>query len=101
MQSDVITSQWAAGLGMQPSADGWTIEITLSTVPMSHWFYKRNKLRPEDVKLSLTAPGWGHWVAQLDRHDRLYQVQWRQGNDLRVESEQLRFRKLLKWPAMP
>jgi hypothetical protein len=101
MALDETTREWIATLDMHPVADDWAIQMTLSTVPMSHWFYKRNKLRPEDVRLELVAPGWGHWRVELERHDRQYLAQWRTAGDFRVVAKQLRYRKLVQWPSLP
>jgi hypothetical protein len=100
MQPDADTRRWIDSLGMQPTHDGWTIQFQLSTVPMSHWFFKRNKLRPQDVSLTLTAPSWGHWSVDLRRHDGAYLVQWKQGLDIIVEAAELRYRRLTPWPAL-
>jgi hypothetical protein len=85
---------WARDLGLNPSNDGWTTKFTISTVPIENWFYSRNKLKPEDLKLELIVPQWGSWIAQLDRHDGLFQVQWRPSNSMCVESQQLKYRKI-------
>ena len=42
----------------------------------------------------------GGWRLDLARHDKLFQAKWRTKNDLRVEPQQLRFRKLLEWPRL-
>lgn len=101
MEAAAIATCFVASLGMQPSTDGWTLEFTLSTVPMSYWFYQRNRLQPGDVKLSLTIPSWGLWVVNLLRHDREYHVQWRAKIDVQIEAQQIKYRKLLKWPELP
>lgn len=74
--------------------------VVLTNEPIEHWFYKRNLLRPESVKLDLLIPSIGNWRVDLSRHDNLYQVQWRPGNDVRIDSQQLRYRKLIKWPRL-
>lgn len=74
--------------------------VVLSNEPIEYWFYKRNRLRPESLKLDLLIPSIGNWRVDLSRHDNLYQAQWRPGNDLRIDSQQLRYRKLIKWPRL-
>jgi hypothetical protein len=91
---------WARDLGLNTSNDGWTIKFTISTVPIENWFYSRNKLNPEDLKLELIVPQWGLWNAQFDRHDGLFQVQWRPSNAMYVESQQLKYRKIMQWPQL-
>lgn len=93
-------SNWIFNLDLKPTSDGWTIAITLSTAPVENWFYKRNKLKPEDLKLTLTIPSRGNWIVELNRHDQLFQVQWRPDNDTRVESQQMKYKRLIKWPAL-
>lgn len=92
--------QFLAQLGARPAQEGWTLQITLSTVPMDYWFYQRNRLQGVDLQLSLVNPAWGNWVVKLERRDEAYFAQWREDDDLRVESEQLRYRKLTPWPRL-
>ncbi|AFR04181.1 hypothetical protein PEC301653_22500 [Pectobacterium carotovorum subsp. carotovorum] len=75
--------------------------IDLSNEPPEHWFYKRNKLRPESLKLELRIPFNGNWLVDPSRHDKLFNIQWRPNDDLRIVSDQLRYRKLIKWPRLP
>lgn len=74
--------------------------IVLSNEPPEHWFYKRNMLRPESLRLDLCIPSNGNWWIDLSRHDKQFNIQWRPDDDLRVESQQLRYRKLIKWPRL-
>ena len=74
--------------------------IDLSNESPEHWFFKRNRLRPESLKLDLCIPSSGNWCVDLSRHDRQFNIQWRQNDDLRIESQQLRYRKLIKWPRL-
>lgn len=94
------TAPWFAMLGLEDMADGTVLSITLSNEPIEFWFYKRNKLRPESLKLQLIAPSSGLWRVDLERHDKLFLAQWRPGGDLRIESQQLRYRKLVEWPRL-
>ena len=90
---------WLEPKGLSASGDDWTIHFTLSNVPTENWFYKRNRLRPEDLKLTLDVPQWGLWRLQLERHDRLFVAQWRPAGFF-VDSQQLRYRKLIQWPTL-
>lgn len=74
--------------------------IDLMTEPPEHWFFKRNKLRPDSLKLDLCIPSNGNWRVDLSRHDNLFNVQWRPNDDLRIESQQLRYRKQVRWPRI-
>ena len=93
-------AHWFAQFDMGDMPQGSTFSIVLSNDPIEHWFYKRKKLRPESLKLELIVPSWGHWRLQLERHEPLYLAQWRPNDDLRIESQQLRYRKLVKWPRL-
>ncbi|VVN82922.1 hypothetical protein PS708_01250 [Pseudomonas fluorescens] len=94
------TAQWFAMLGLGDAPNYSVISITLSNEPIECWFYKRNKLRPESLKLHLTASPSGLWRVELERHDKLFLAQWRPGDDMRIESQQLRYRKLVQWPRL-
>jgi len=105
MQPSTVTREkldnWPETLDLIPKEEGWTIEFTLSCVPMEHWFYKRNQLKPEDVKISLITPQWGAWIVQLDRHDGLYQIQWHSPDSrISIKSQPLKYRKIIKWPTL-
>src|SRR5471030_2139652 len=39
--------------------------IDLTNEPPKHWFYQRNKLRPESLKLDLCIPSNGNWCVDL------------------------------------
>jgi hypothetical protein len=41
--------------------------IDLTNEPPEHWFYKRNKLRPESLKLDLHIPSNGNWLVKAAR----------------------------------
>ena len=92
--------KWLQSLGLSSDENYWTISFTLSTTKIDNWFYSRNKLKNEDVKIELITPSSGTWVVQLERKDRLYVAQWRKENDFRIESQQIKFRKLVKWPEL-
>ena len=91
---------WINQFSLSHPQKGWVIGFRLSTVPIENWFYKRNQLKEDSIKFDLTVPDYGLWVATLERHDGLFQVQWRPDNDLRVESQQLKYRKMVKWPHL-
>jgi hypothetical protein len=92
--------RWASSIGLDELPNGWVLRFTLSTVPIENWFYRRNKLKPDSIQLTLSVPDYGLWVAQLERHDELFQVQWRTGDDLRVQSQQLKYTRLVAWPRL-
>ncbi|MFW2056667.1 hypothetical protein F4U02_10920 [Acinetobacter haemolyticus] len=88
-------SEWISKLGLTELPMNWVISITLSTVPIEHLFYKRNKLKPESIKLRLSVPEYG-----LYRHDDLFQAQWRPNSDFRVQSQQLKYQRFVEWPRL-
>ncbi|KQB52580.1 hypothetical protein AQS70_13845 [Pseudomonas endophytica] len=92
-------TEWFATLGVDEVSYS-VCAIDLTNEPIEYWFYKRNQLRPESLKLNLCVPANGNWCVDLSRHDKLFNVQWRPNDDLRVESQQLRYRKLIKWPHL-
>ncbi|MCD5977961.1 hypothetical protein [Pseudomonas quasicaspiana] len=92
-------AEWFASFGVDEVSYS-VCSIDLSNEPPEHWFYRRNKLRPESLKLDLNIPADGSWRVDLSRHDNLFNVQWRSDDDLRVESQELRYRKLIKWPRL-
>jgi hypothetical protein len=92
-------AEWFASLGIEEVSYS-VCGIVLTNEPPEHWFYKRNKLRPESLKLELRIPSNGNWLVDLSRHDQLFNVQWRPDDDLRIQSAQLRYRKLVKWPRL-
>jgi hypothetical protein len=99
-ESPDVIETWCSRLGVTSEAEAWSVGFSLSTVPMENWFYKRKALRPEDLKLELTVPSYGLWLAELRRHDNLFLIQWRPNGDFRVESSQLKYKKIIKWPVL-
>ena len=53
------TAQWFAMLGLGDIPNYSVISIILSNEPIEHWFYKRNRSRPESLKLELLVPHRG------------------------------------------
>ena len=99
-ESPTVMANWISELGIKTEAAAWSVGFTLSTVPIDYWFYKRNALKPEDIQLSLIVPSYGLWRAELSRHDGLFVAQWRPNGDFRVDSQQMKYRQLVKWPVL-
>lgn len=99
-ESPAAMSDWIAALGIPDESEHWSVAFAISTVPIERWFYARNKLAPDAIKLDLVVPKVGLWRATLSRRDESFQAQWRPNGDLRVESAQLKYRKLVAWPAL-
>ncbi|MET3120172.1 hypothetical protein AAKU64_004420 [Undibacterium sp. GrIS 1.8] len=100
LELDSKTAGWGELIGMNPALTDWVLNITLSTVPIEYWFYARNKLKPEDLSVELLVPSYGLCCAELTRNDRVFQVQWRPNNEVSVDSQQMKYRRLVKWPSL-
>lgn len=100
MEQNEEVENWLSSFDIKADADQWTIQFTLSTVDMQNWFYRRNRLKDEDVKLTLIVPQWGSWVAQVERKDGLYVAQWRPNGNFSVDSQQMKYWRLMQWPSL-
>ncbi|MCB4806617.1 hypothetical protein LG651_00025 [Tamlana sp. 62-3] len=87
---------WISSLGLTPTSKYWDITFTLSSTEIEKWLYRRNKLKPEDTRISLSVRSFGSWTVNLERHDKLYISQWRANNDFRVESQQMKYSTFIK-----
>lgn len=97
---DEASQAWASMVDMAPETVPWAVTLRMSTVPMEYWFYKRKRLRPEDLDLELSIPSYGLWRATLRRHDGLFLAQWRPNGNFSVESQQLKYKRLIPLPAL-
>jgi hypothetical protein len=92
-------AEWFASFGVaEVSYSGCSVDLPNESP--ERWFYKRNKLRPESLVLDLRIPSNENGLVDLSCHDNLFNIQWRQNDDLSIESEQLHYRKLIKWPRL-
>lgn len=82
-----------------PELPAWQIDIAIATRSPIEWTTRRNALQPDDMWLSLTLRSFFPWQVQLKRHDRLFVVDWTD-RGVTIESEQLRYRKIMKWPEI-
>ncbi len=89
---------WARSVGIQPTADSWSVSIRLGTAPPHYWLARRDELKPTDVSVELLAANLREWRVQAARLDRLYSAQWRPSG-ITVATEDLRFKSLVAWPA--
>lgn len=100
MKENEKVHNWISSLGLTPTSEYWDITFTLSSTAMEKWLYRRNKLKPQDTRISLSVRSFGQWVVHLERHDKLYESQWRANNDFRVESQQMKYSTFIKWPKL-
>lgn len=75
------------------------LAFTLSTTNIENWLYGRNKLKDEDIRLDFTLSDNGRWLVQLERKDRLFVAQWRPDNVFHNDSQLLKYRSFIQWPA--
>lgn len=94
----VDNTAWACSVGIQPTADSWSVSIRLGTAPPHYWLSRRDELKPTDVSVELLVANSREWRIQAARVDRLYSAQWRQ-TGITVATEDLRFKSLAAWPA--
>jgi hypothetical protein len=89
---------WARSVGIQPTAESWSVGIRLGTAPPHYWIARRDELKPSDVSVELLVANSREWRIQVARLDRLYSAQWRPSG-ITVATEALRFKSLSAWPA--
>lgn len=75
------------------------LAFTLSTTHIENWLYGRNKLKNEDIRLDFTISDDETWQVQLERKDRLFLAQWRPNNHFHIDSQLLKYRSFIQWPA--
>ncbi len=86
-------------LGLVPPTGAlWGFHVSWSTTNPPDWVVQRNRLRPDDVRFTLSLCQ-SYWTAKLERRDESYKVIWN-GQDPRVDSAQLRYRVLTPWPPL-
>jgi hypothetical protein len=85
-------------LGITLPKGNWTIILVVSTVPIDRWFYRRNALKGEDLRLEITLGNEGRWKVMLARHDNEFLVTWGRDFQPQVRAEQLKYRRMVKWP---
>jgi hypothetical protein len=73
--------------------------FTLSTCNIEYWLYSKNKLKDEDIRLDFTLFDKGSWLVHLERKDRVFVAQWRADNIFHINSQLLKYRSFIQWPA--
>lgn len=92
------TMDWLLSKGIKPTENHWSISFTITTTHIENWFYSRNKLKADHLRLVFTIYSYNSWLIQLERKDKLYVAQWRPNNLFHINSQQLKYTKLTKWP---
>ena len=90
--------EFLESIGFHITGEPWSIHIQWSTVNPKNWVVSRNSLEPSDLLLTLSIND-RYWNVSLQRRDEVFYVAWRESG-IDVESQQLKFRKLTKWPAI-
>jgi len=93
-------NDWISDKGLETTVEPWSIFFTVTTTNIEHWLYSRNKLQDDHVKLELKLSHDGRWLATLERKDGLYVVQWRPDKYINIEAQQLKYRRMIKWPEL-
>ena len=90
--------EFLESIGFVINSEPWSIHIQWGTVNPKDWVISRNTLAPADLLLTLSIND-RYWNVSLQRRDEVFNVIWRESG-IDVESQQLKFRKLIKWPAI-
>jgi hypothetical protein len=90
---------WAKLAGVAAPVEDGSYLIKLSTAPVEHWFFKRSKLTPQTTTIEANIRHTS-WTVKLTREDRLFFVIWSSGGKLSVTSDQLKYQRLVRWPAL-
>lgn len=98
LDTPVDNTVWAKSVGIEPTADSWSVSVRLGTAPPHYWLARRDELKPTDVSVELLVANAREWRIQVARVDRLYSAQWRPSG-ITVATEDLRFKALNAWPT--
>lgn len=90
--------EFLESIGFDINAEPWSIHIQWSTVNPKNWVLMRNSLLSSDLLLTLSIND-RYWNVSLQRKDEVFYVQWRESG-LSVDSQQLKFKKIVKWPEI-
>ena len=91
--------RWARVAGVRPPAEDGSYEIKLSTAPVEQWFFKKSSLAPGTTNIEASIRDTS-WTVNLNRQDGLYSVMWSSGGTISVRSDQLKYKRLIRWPAI-
>ena len=81
-----------------PEEKPWSLIVEFSTAPSAYWVVRKNSLKPEDMRLTLTITYPGMWSVELTRRDTLFKVKWTK-EGIFVVSDQLKYKRL-PWPTL-
>jgi len=91
--------RWATIAGVAPPLEGNIVRIKMSTAPVEHWIARRSKLAPQttDIEVEIHRD---RWYVKLTRLDNLFCVNWSSGGNVAVRSDQMKYQRLVRWPAL-
>ena len=87
------------GVALPPPGRHDRYEFRLSTAPVEHHYFKKSRLSPQTTDIAAEIR-LQEWSVKLTRVDRMFSVTWRSSGTVSVDSEQLRYQRLMKWPAL-
>jgi hypothetical protein len=91
--------RWAEAAGVSPPTDMGHYVVRLSTAPVEHWYFQQSRLKPETTNIEAVIRH-DTWAVKLTRQDRLYFANWNNGKPVTVDSEQMKYNRLTRWPAL-
>jgi hypothetical protein len=91
--------RWAGIAGLPPPDTDDRYSFRLSTAPVEQHYFKRSKLSPQTTSITAEIQHQ-RWTVMLTREDRLFMVTWSSSGNVAVNSEQLRYQRMVKWPEL-
>jgi len=92
--------RWAGIVGLPPPERDDRYTFRLSTAPVEQHYFKKSKLSPQTASIAAEIRH-ETWTVRLTREDRLFMVTWSSSGNVAVNSEQLKYQRMIKWPALP
>lgn len=96
------TEEWLRQRGLTPNPSehpDWGFQIFFSTAPLTDWMTRKSHVKDTELWLGLGVSRLLGWKVKLHPKNKIYNIEW-EASGIRVESDQMRFKKLTKWPAL-
>jgi hypothetical protein len=91
--------RWAEIAGVPPPTDMGHYTLKMSTAPVEHWYFSQSRLKPDTATLEAQIQ-YDKWSVKLTRKDSLYWAQWSDGQPVSVNSTQMKYSVMTRWPAL-
>jgi hypothetical protein len=91
--------RWAEIADVPPPPEDGNYRIRLSTAPVKQWFFQKSKLPAQTTNIEAKI-GPKMWTVTLTRQDQLFTVIWSSGGTVSVSSDQMKYQRLVRWPAL-